>query len=479
MKTGRKKVLSNHRANFLKVFLYVLVVIFMGNINAIVDHFLHPDIPYFDHEHIIVGLSIGIFSAVLGFVVLYYINRLQRINAERKVLADNLFQAKLKAEESDRLKSAFLANMSHEIRTPMNGIVSFAALLSSPRLTAEQSKTAVEMIQSSSDRMLYIINELLNISRIESGTEEIHRTNLMINRQLDYIFNLYKPEAEKRGITLRVEKALADDKAVLYSDVDKFYSILTNLVKNAIKYTDKGTIAFGYEKKHKPDNGLSEAMLSFYVQDTGIGIPEDRLEAIFERFVQADITDTEARQGVGLGLAIAKAYVVMLGGRIWVESEKGEGSTFWFQLPYDENYHPAPESLPVQTEIKRALVDRVEGLEILIVEDDVTSEKYLGKLLNNNVNTIYYAHSGEEAVEFCRNHPKVDFILMDIKMPNMNGYEATQIIREFNKDVIIIAQTAFALAGDRRKALESGCNEHITKPIARDDLLQLMQSYLK
>ncbi len=232
-----------------------------------------------------------------------------------------------KAEESNRLKSAFLANMSHEIRTPMNGILGFANLLKNPKLTGEEKQKYIQIIEKSGDRMLNIINDIVSISKIESGIIEIYFSEININNQLQFVYDSLKLVADNKKIKLSFNCALPEKEAIVKTDREKFYGILSNLVKNAIKYTDSGTIEFGYSKRGDE--------FEFYVKDTGIGIPKERQEAIFERFVQADIADKMARQGAGLGLAISKAYIDMLGGRIWLVSEVDKGSTFYFTLPHN------------------------------------------------------------------------------------------------------------------------------------------------
>lgn len=238
---------------------------------------------------------------------------------------EELIAAKEHAEESDRLKSAFLNNMSHEIRTPMNGILGFAGLLKLPSLTIEKQKEYIKLIEKSSLRMLNIITEIIDISKIESGEMKVHYNETNINQQLKFVYDLFRPEMDCNCIDFSFSKNLSEKDAFIRTDKEKLYTVMTNLVKNAIKYTDKGSIEFGYKEKGN--------YLEFFVKDTGIGIPANRHKAVFERFIQADISDVQARQGAGLGLSIAKAFVEMLGGTIWVESEPGKGSTFYFTLP--------------------------------------------------------------------------------------------------------------------------------------------------
>jgi len=235
-----------------------------------------------------------------------------------------------KAMLADKLKSAFLANMSHEIRTPMNGILGFAQLLMEPNLTGAEQQEYLSIIEKSGERMLNVINDIIDISKIESGLIRIDIAETDINKQTEYIYTFFKNEIEAKGLQFSCEISLPQDEAVILTDSEKLYAILINLVKNAVKFTHSGSITFGYNKISRE----GQEMLKFYVSDTGIGIPEERQDAIFERFIQADILDKQAYQGAGLGLAISRAYVEMLSGRIWVESKPGTGSKFCFTLPY-------------------------------------------------------------------------------------------------------------------------------------------------
>ncbi|HEY5510350.1 MAG TPA: response regulator, partial [Prolixibacteraceae bacterium] len=261
------------------------------------------------------------------------------------------------------------------------------------------------------------------------------------------------------------------------TDSAKLNTILSILIGNAIKFTKAGSIEFGCNmvETHGPRNiGAGRASLQFYVKDTGIGIFENKQQSIFELFMQADVSNSRQFEGAGLGLSIAKAYVEMLGGKIWVESDpedisEGKGSTFFFTLPYNN------ERLKKMGTNED--VSEVSGLKILIVEDDETSELFLRNAIKLFSKEILYARTGVKAVEGCRNNPDIDLILMDIKMPVMDGLEATRQIRQFNKEVIIIAQTAFGLTDDQKKAIAAGCNDYISKPIKKEQLLVLIQKY--
>ena len=378
-----------------------------------------------------------------------------------------LEKAKVKAEESDKLKSAFLANMSHEIRTPMNGIMGFAELLKSGNLSPEENKNYIEIIQKSGTRLLSIINDIVDISKIEAGQMKVSYSTTNVDEQMQYIHTFFEHEAQDKGIQLILRKSSDDEQTIISTDREKLYAILINLVKNAIKYTVKGTIEFGYEKR---DN-----QIEFFVKDTGIGISKDRQKAVFERFIQADFNDKMARQGAGLGLAIAKAYVELLGGKIWVESEIGKGSEFYFSIP---------DTIQIEkNDLEQKIISipkepcEIKNLKILVTEDDNISRMLILKVLEEFGNEILIAQTGVEAVEICHNNPDLDLILMDIQMPQMNGYEATKEIRKFNSTVIILAQTAYALEGDKAKTIAVGCNGYISKPIKKEELSNLLQHY--
>lgn len=394
---------------------------------------------------------------------------LQQKNHEIEIQNEELILAKNHAEESDRLKSAFLANMSHEIRTPMNGILGFVGLLKEPMLTGEEQKEYIDIIEKSGVRMLNIINDIIDISKIEAGLMKVNMTASNINEQIEYIFTFFKPEVEAKGMKLSCVKNLPSNDSIINTDREKIFAILINLVKNAIKYSNEGFIEFGYLKKGN--------YLEFFVKDTGIGIPKERQEDVFERFIQADITDKMARQGAGLGLSISRAYVEMLGGKIWIESEDGNGSTFYFTIPYNNN--SKENAIIDNASIDNEIATHLRKLKILIAEDDEISKLFINKVVQQFSKEIINVSNGADAVEFCKNNSDIDLVMMDMKMPIMSGYEATKLIREFNKDLIIIAQTAYGLMDDIQFALDAGCNNHISKPINKHEFLMVLQKYFK
>ncbi len=405
------------------------------------------------------------YSMIKGFLYILVTALLLFFFVKQQMLKLN--KAKEKAEESDRLKSAFLANMSHEIRTPMNGILGFAELLNEPNISAEEQQEYLQIIQKSGKRMLSIINDIIDISKIESGLMKINAKMIDVNEMNETVYRFFKPEVERKGLQFIYKKMLPDNHTLLNTDSEKLQSILTNLLKNSIKFTNQGFIEFGCEK-----NG---ELVEFFVKDTGIGIAKERQSAIFERFIQADIEDKMARQGTGLGLAISKAYVEMLQGKIWLQSEVGIGSTFYFTIPYQTlTSSIKSDSEVICNDIEE---DLVNSLKILIADDDEVSLKLIEKGVGPFCKEILKATNGLDAVDISRSNPDLDLIFMDIQMPVMNGLEAIKRIREFNSNVIIIAQTAYALSGDKDEAIHAGSNNYITKPIIKENLLQIIRQY--
>ena len=385
---------------------------------------------------------------------------------DRKHNEQELVRAKEKAEEHDRLKSAFLANMSHEIRTPMNGILGFASLLKEPKLSGNDKQRFIGIIEKSGIRMLNIINDLIDISKVESGQMKTSISETNINNQIEYIHAFFFQEVEAKGMHIILDKLLAPDQATITTDREKLFAILTNLVKNAIKYSDDGVIKIGCEKK--------ERFLEFYVKDTGIGISPNRQTAVFDRFVQADIEDARAFQGAGLGLTISKAYVEMLGGSIWLTSMLGKGSEFYFTIPF-RPVSSEEENINVTNGNQDSIGKK--KLKILIAEDDEVSSMFLSLVMEDFSCETIHAVTGTEAVSISRQNPDIDLIMMDIKLPLLSGYDAATQIRQFNTDVIIIAQTAYGLVNDKDKALEVGCDDYISKPIDRSRLETMIQKH--
>ncbi len=395
----------------------------------------------------------------------------EAINEELRQTNEQLIVSIEKAEESSRLKTAFLSNISHEIRTPMNGILGFTSLLVQPDLSREISAEYVGIINKSGQRLLNTINDIIDISKIDTGQTPLFIEEVNVMEELLSVYNSSRFPCTEKGLKLVLNET-DSARITIETDKTKLNSILTRLMNNAVKYTEKGTIEINCNR--------SDRELVFSVKDSGIGIPADRQVAIFNRFVQADIEDKNAFQGSGLGLSIAKAYVEMLHGKIWLDSEPGKGSAFYFTLPFDEEKLPTltenneqPESEFIQS------VAPSFKLKILIAEDDEISSMYLAAILKKINCSVLYAFNGIETVKLCRANPDLDIVLLDFKMPQMDGYEALQKIRGFNKTVFIVAQTAFASAGDHERALLAGCNEYVSKPVKAEKLLGIIDKYAK
>lgn len=383
---------------------------------------------------------------------------------QQRELTKELIRAKEKAEENDRLKSAFLANISHEIRTPLNGIFGFAELLRSPELSPEMKETYIRIIEQSGQRMLNVINDIVDISRIESKQMEIHIQETNLNRILRDLASLFTPETTEKKLLLSVEIPENWENFHLKTDQDKLTQVLSNLIKNAIKFTPSGTISFGYFPKGKA--------LQFFVKDSGVGIPDSQVKFIFERFSQGSTSLNRAYEGVGLGLPISKAFIEMLGGTIWVDSKPGKGSTFYFEIPITEDeFAQIPEKLSPQQK-------SLQSITILIAEDDLNSLMFMKTLLKLEKIAVLEATNGIKAVEAVKKHPEIDLVLIDMKMPEMDGLEATSLIKQIRPELPVIAQTAYALREDVENAHKAGCDDYIHKPVKKQLLLEKIQNLI-
>lgn len=394
---------------------------------------------------------------------------------ERKISEEKLKNAKDKAEKSDKLKSAFLANMSHEIRTPMNAINGFINLLGDPDITQDQKDEIIELAQSSSNDLLNIINDIIDISKIEADELVVNKSLNYVNRLLQGIYKTYLNDInyiQKEHVKLKLELEANSDKIAVFTDSLRFKQVLNNLVSNAIKFTDKGEVVIGY----KQINQGGRKLLRFYIKDTGIGIPDERLDLIFNRFNQLVDDRKKSYKGTGLGLSISKKLVDLLGGQLEVDSEEGVGSEFYFSLPY-QILDDADTEIDEKS-LRMAKIDWT-GKTILIVEDTPSNYYLIENYLKGTGIKIYWAKSGREALDLFKSESNFDVVLMDIQLPGINGYEATKLIKAHNKRVPVIAQTAYALAGEREHSISEGCDDYIAKPIKKESLLELIQKHLK
>lgn len=384
---------------------------------------------------------------------------------ERKRLFEELVKAKELAQESDRLKSAFLANMSHEIRTPLNGILGFADLLGEGNLSNNEVVEYASIISKSGSRLLELINNLIDISKIESGTVKVSLKPMIPFQLLEDVMNQFLIRAQRQGIDLRVAVPDSLLEESILSDSVKIHQVLTNLINNALKFTDKGTIEAGFV--------FDDEAIEFFVKDTGRGIPKELHDKVFDRFYQVDTAYSRGFEGAGLGLSLCKGLVDLLQGKIWVESEPGQGSTFKFTVPLRR-------SLSAQNTIRNAQDTRgaLRGPKVLVAEDDEDSFNYIKILLKRWGFEVIRAQTGMEVVRLVEKDNTIRVVLMDIKMPHLDGLEATRLIRSFNKRVFIVAQTGFAVSGDRERCLNAGCNEYISKPVAKEILEEVLRPYM-
>jgi PAS domain S-box-containing protein len=388
-------------------------------------------------------------------------------NVEYRFINEELFMAKQKAEESDRLKSAFLANMSHEIRTPMNGILGFTQLLNNPKVPEVDIPQYVKVIEGCGNQLLTIIDDLIDISKIEANQITINEVDVNINNILHEHFLLYGQKAKEANIEFYYSCGLPDSNCQVATDGNRIKQILTNLIGNAFKFTKEGYIKFGYIQ--------NDDKLEFFIEDTGIGIADEHKEVIFDRFRQVETNLSSQAGGTGLGLAISKAYINKMGGEIWVESLPGKGSTFYFTIPYN----PLKSRLQQNDDKGLSFTVKIEpGKVVLVAEDDDANFLFIKEILADLDLNIIRAINGFEAIELVKGNPKIDLVLMDIKMPGMDGYEATKTLKELRSNLPIIAQTAYAFTSDKQKALQSGCDEYISKPIDSKQLLALISKHL-
>ncbi len=389
--------------------------------------------------------------------------------SEQKNTEKILKKAKEKAEEADVLKSAFLANMSHEIRTPLNAILGFSRLLTNPDIENNQRKEYSEYITSSANNLLNLIRDIIDVSKIEAGKITLEKSKCLINKilkELKFTFEKEKNNQSKQHIDIKLSVASNDDSFAIYTDPFRFHQILVNLVGNALKFIETGFIEFGYVIHNKK-------LLQFYVKDTGIGIPDDKIDLIFSRFGQIIDNKIKNPGGTGLGLSITKHLVERLGGKIWVESEPGIGTTFYFTLPYEQINSPDYEQNTIVNAIEKL---EIKELKILAVEDDPINMILLEDTLKVHIPhlKIFKAFNGIEALEQLKNQD-FDLVIMDIRMPKMDGYTTTLKIREEfeapKNQTPILGLSAHALTTEIEKGKKLGMNDFLSKPIQADELL--------
>lgn len=378
---------------------------------------------------------------------------------------EELSLEKEKAEEHNELKTAFISNISHEIRTPMNGIIGFSNLLKKSSLPESKRAQYTEYIEKNSKQLMAIVNNLLDISKIETGQIELVKSEFSVSELLNDLQLNFKQIAASKDLDLMFEKDITAENDIIYADKTKLQQILNNLVTNAIKFTESGYIKIGCY--------FEEQFIKFYVRDTGIGIAADHLDKIFNRFSQIEKGISRKYGGTGLGLAICKSYVELMDGQIWVNSFPAKGSQFNFAIPY----------VSVEKKIEKEKINQSSQTDwkdytILVAEDEESNFQYIKELLLDSHVNLIHVENGLDAVEIAKSNKAVNLVLMDIKMPIMNGLEATRKIKETRPDLPIIAQTAFAAGKDREESLSAGCDNYIAKPMSTIKLIELISKYL-
>lgn len=392
------------------------------------------------------------------------------ISRQKKVLND-LIQAKQKAEESDRLKSAFLANMSHEIRTPMNAIIGFTQFLLKPELSNDKKIQYVSIISEQAYALLRIVEDILDVSKIEVGQLKIISTDVdlsnLMNETFDYYYQRIKVLEGKSQLSISMHLDERLNGLNICTDEQRLKQVLKNLLDNAVKFTEKGIIEIGCDIKDKN--------LVFFVKDSGIGISSEKLDIIFDRFRQAEDSSTSKKYGgTGLGLSIVKGLVELMKGNMWVESELNKGTTFYFSLPFQgiSDVAQKPEPFPIELDTK------VKNYTVLVVEDDKANREFLKELFIDSNFDLLVAENGAETIDIVRRKPHISVILMDIRLPDINGLELTRIVRRDYPQIKVIAQTAYASPADIQECMKAGCHDFISKPINIQKLFTALNKYL-
>lgn len=433
---------------------------------VIFDNWLYnPVVPYYKKTNFWITLTA---MALLLLIIILSLNRYLQYLIQQKTRELNF--AKKKAEESNKLKTAFIHNISHEVRTPMNGIIGFSELLNDPKITREDQKKYSKIIIESSNQLINIIDDIIEISQLETNQVEVRFEEVNLNTILDILFSDFQNKAISKNIAIHLDSQLTNKQGLILIDKLKITKILRNLIDNAIKFTTKGMVEIYCEVKG--------SFLVISIKDTGIGIKPEDQELIFKNFTQSEKEVTKSYDGLGLGLSIAQKNAKLIGGNISFSSMPDKGSSFILTIPYNPVFTTIPRDISIDTDI----IPYTSSIKqvILIVEDGEINFLYLKTILHNMKEfkfVIYRAENGKEAVEICKKNKGIDLVLMDIRMPIMDGYTATKKIKKIRPGLPIVAQTAYSTEEDIQKALDAGCDDFVSKPIDRKILKPIINKY--
>lgn len=396
-----------------------------------------------------------------------YIGKLFEENHNQKL---QLQKSKAKIEESDNLKSAFLMNLSHEIRTPMNAIIGFSDLLANEEITEKDKNEYINIIKSSGRNLIDIIDDLVEMSRLDTNLVTPNLSNINLENMIQATFDAVSITNIKPDLDFKLIKPNNNLNKNITTDVTKLNQILVNMLDNALKFTDEGFVILDY------DFDEVNKKINFEIKDSGIGIPDDFKTRIFKRFSKTNTHSISANEGLGLGLAISKAYIDMLGGQISVQSQEGIGTTFkfWIPLKYEiletDKKFESPKTIAL-------ILD--ESIKILVAEDDNVNFMLIKRMLKSDKIQVIRAVDGQQAIDICKENGNFDMIFMDIRMPNKNGHEAFESIREFNPKIPIVAQTSYSFPEEIDKIVKTGFNDYISKPLNKDAILGLVEKHVK
>ena len=445
-----------------KSLLLISLLLFANTIGLFLFEFNNPN-ALGDYQNNTVRLT-DFYSAMILFGASAYI--LMSL-AKRYYLSEYK-----KARESERLKSSFLANLSHEIRTPLNSIVGFSSVLTEAdsNFNEKEREKIGAIIKNSSNSLLRLINDVLDVSRIEAGQMSVKQQEFCVNDLIDNLKEVYSLIlVEKQKAEVNIETKLPPGLVFITSDMERINQVMINLLDNAVKFTGEGVITLGFN--------IENSLIHFFVSDTGIGVKEEFKDSLFDRFFKVEDDNDMLYRGVGIGLYLSKKIVELLGGNIWFDSEFGNGSEFHFIIPANELFVEEKEMNKI---------NHLEGNDqsfgnstILIVEDDLASMELLKQILKNKSPLVLGAANGVEALDVVKSNPNIDLILLDIRLPDINGFDLLVKIREILPKVPIIAQTAFAMAGDEKKCHDAGFDDYLSKPILREVFLKKLEKYLE